>query len=89
MSKITGHRIWFNGYIIYVSAQTGSTCVANFHIKKKGVETALAVLPLNSEMGKHSSFYIPVAAGDILHCWMEVVTGVVSNPNVDVIIISQ
>lgn len=92
VSKITGHRLWFDGALIYLAVQTGGNCRAVFHIYERsgtGERTEIASITLYNQDGKHAPFYIPVSAGKAVSCRMEVTAGVVNNPNIDAIIIPQ
>ena len=92
VSKITGHRLWFDGVLICLAVQAANDCQAIFRIYKRsgtGSRTEIASITLAGENGKHSFFYIPVDAGQAVSCKMEVSSGVVSNPNIDAIIIPK
>jgi len=90
VSAVTGHRLWFRGTLKVISVQTAAFCNARFYIRKDagGLFEDLDFLYINGNAGGDAlNVDKPLIAGDILSCYMEVVSGIVNNPSVNVLII--
>lgn len=90
VSNITGHRVWKPSSIKSISVQTGSTSNSTFKIYKNG-STLLLEIVLTNSLGNQvildDNSLIDLVVGDTLSCLMEVNSGKVKMPNLNVEIV--
>lgn len=83
VSLITGHRIWKSSKLVSLSVETGDITTCTFKIFKNKT-TEIASISLTNESAKHDiTLNISLIAGDSLSCLMEVPSGFVSNPSIN------
>jgi len=86
-TTLTGHRVPVSELrLIAISVQTQNLCDATFHIRKNGGTTDITTIVLSSQSGKSRSVDVAVNIDDWLTCWMEVHSGNVDHPNVNLVL---
>ena len=83
-SNISGHRIFRDSKLSYISVQTGEPCDAIFNIHKNGSQFPIASLSLSNLSGLEQSKGVILSKGDVLSCYMETSTTTVNNPNINI-----
>jgi len=83
-SNISGHRIFRDSKLTFISVQVGEQCNAIFHIHRNNSEFPIASITLSNVIGWQESKNVILAEGDVLSCYMETISGTVNNPNINI-----